>query len=261
MPIEDAGSRPPIRFLDLDFSTLSFDEILAEVRQRATANGFSYIVTPNVDHVVRLFPKHPDHRTMAFRNAYDDAALRLCDSRILEKLAAMAGLKIPVVTGSDLTAALFRNVFSDKHRIAIIGGANDTIERLQKAFAGPVYIQHIPPMGVLNNQPAIDDTVRFLSNSDANVILFAIGAPQSEIIAQQLAQSASCGGVGLCIGASIDFLLGDQKRAPQWMQHSRLEWLFRLCAEPQRLWKRYLVDGPHILSVFMRWKRQADIVR
>jgi N-acetylglucosaminyldiphosphoundecaprenol N-acetyl-beta-D-mannosaminyltransferase len=61
-------------------------------------------------------------------------------------------------------------------------------------------------------------------------------------------------GVGLCIGASVDFVLGDRPRAPRWVQRLNLEWAFRLASEPARLWRRYLVEGPRIFLLFWRWK-------
>ena len=52
MPIEQAGASGSLSFLDLEFSALSFDAVLADIAARARRSGFSYIVTPNVDHVI-----------------------------------------------------------------------------------------------------------------------------------------------------------------------------------------------------------------
>jgi UDP-N-acetyl-D-mannosaminuronic acid transferase (WecB/TagA/CpsF family) len=60
-------------------------------------------------------------------------------------------------------------------------------------------------------------------------------------------------GVGLCIGASLEFLTGAKRRAPLWLQRLGLEWLFRLLTEPRRLWRRYLVEGPRIFVLWWRW--------
>ncbi len=49
------------------------------------------------------------------------------------------------------------------------------------------------------------------------------------------------------VGAAFDFLTGRQPQAPRWMRHSGLEWLFRLAANPRRLWRRYLVYNPKFL--------------
>jgi N-acetylglucosaminyldiphosphoundecaprenol N-acetyl-beta-D-mannosaminyltransferase len=46
--------------------------------------------------------------------------------------------------------------------------------------------------------------------------------------------------VSIGVGVSFEFVAGVVARAPRWMQRSGLEWFYRLCAEPGRLWKRYL---------------------
>ena len=53
------------------------------------------------------------------------------------------------------------------------------------------------------------------------------------------------------VGAAFDFLAGTKRQAPRWMQRNGLEWLFRLCSEPRRLWRRYayIVPGFIILAV------------
>jgi N-acetylglucosaminyldiphosphoundecaprenol N-acetyl-beta-D-mannosaminyltransferase len=47
----------------------------------------------------------------------------------------------------------------------------------------------------------------------------------------------------LGVGAAFDLNTGRLKQAPKWMRERGLEWLFRLLAEPKRLWRRYLVQG------------------
>ena len=71
------------------------------------------------------------------------------------------------------------------------------------------------------------------------------------MIAQQLAELGCQGGVALCVGAAIDFLTGARPRAPRWLQKLGLEWAYRLAREPGRLWRRYLVESPKILRIFI----------
>lgn len=243
----------PIQFLDLEFSRFSFDETVDDVKRRSAQVHFSYIVTPNVDHVVKLNDRADTIVTRQFKAAYEAADLRLCDSRILSRLAMIFGLRLSVVAGSDLTAALFDRIFSSGVKVAIIGGNSNTVPRLTALFPGPEFVQHIPPMSVLSNPAALQIAERFVGESRANFSLFAIGAPQSEILAHRCALQGMARGVGLCIGASIDFLLGDQGRAPRWMQRAGLEWAYRLASDPKRLWRRYLIEGPRVFLIAMKW--------
>ncbi len=79
--------------------------------------------------------------------------------------------------------------------------------------------------------------------SQASVIWLGIGSPKQVRLAESLKQKSQ-GKLIFCVGAAFDFLSGQKKQAPLWMQNIGLEWLFRLFSEPRRLWKRYLVVVP-----------------
>ena len=81
------------------------------------------------------------------------------------------------------------------------------------------------------------------------------------MIAEACLDRGDCTGVGLCVGASLDFLAGAAQRAPVWMQKARLEWLHRLCQEPARMWRRYLVEGPKVLLLWRRWRKTRRSMR
>jgi Glycosyl transferase WecG/TagA/CpsF family len=92
--------------------------------------------------------------------------------------------------------------------------------------------------------------VDFVVKAGAPLIFLAVGRPQQEILASRIADHPQARGVGLCIGASIDFLTGIQRRAPLWIQNSGLEWLYRLISDPQRFARRYLLESPWIFYFF-----------
>src|SRR4051794_34941257 len=102
-------------FLDLQFDRLSFSQVKARLRTVAAATPYGYIVTPNVDHMVRL------RREPALRPLYEGAELCLCDSRVLRLLARLSRIDLPLVAGSDLSASLLDEVVEQGDRIAIVG--------------------------------------------------------------------------------------------------------------------------------------------
>ena len=239
-------------FLGVEFDAIDAEQALALVQSLARRSEFTYIVTPNADHVVRLAEKSPDQAR--FAASYRAAAKVLCDSRILAAIAARHDIELPVVTGSDLTAALFKSGLGADVRIAIIGGTAELVEELRLRYPHPTYLHHAPPMGLLNDDRALDEIVDFVAGAKAQYVLFAVGAPQSEIAAHLCKESGRVAGVGLCIGASIEFLTGAKKRAPTWMQRLRLEWLFRLLSEPRRLGGRYLLGAVKLAQLYFRWR-------
>lgn len=58
--------------------------------------------------------------------------------------------------------------------------------------------------------------------------------------------------VSMGVGSAFDFLSERLRRAPMWMQKSGLEWTFRLAQEPQRLWRRYLLENPPFIYYVVR---------
>ncbi|MET0179983.1 MAG: WecB/TagA/CpsF family glycosyltransferase [Novosphingobium sp.] len=243
-----------IQFVDVAFTDRGTPSVLEAVAGRPPGAPFVYIVTPNVDHVVRLQRSRSD-----LWPAYRGAWMTLCDSRILARLAQRAGFALPVVPGSDLTAELFARVIEPGDRIAVLGGRPATLARLVERYGLREVAHYGPPMGFIDDPLEVARAVRFLVEARARYSFLAVGSPQQEIVAYRLARAGAATGVGLCVGASLEFLSGDQDRAPVLVQRLALEWLYRLVSNPRRLWRRYLIDGPEIFSIARRWT--SDTVR
>lgn len=236
-------------YLGLNFAPLDMAAVARLLRERGADMPFAYLVTPNVDHVVRLSELGRDGPEWT---AYRRAQWRLCDSRILAKLAALRGMSLPVVPGSDLTHRLFDDIAARGDRICLIGGEAGDVVALAALRPDLKIVQHIPPMGLREDEAARASAARFAAESGARFILLGVGSPQQELIAAAIADRPEARGTGLCVGASIDFLVGRQRRAPRWMQRLSLEWLHRLTGNPRRFWRRYLVDGPRIFLLTWR---------
>jgi exopolysaccharide biosynthesis WecB/TagA/CpsF family protein len=241
-----------LEFLGIRFNCSSFNHVVATLREMSRCEDHHFVVTPNVDHFVQL-DSLPDRVVrLQFRNAYQAAAMRLCDSRVVAHLACAKGITLPVIAGSDLTAHLIAHEFDAGTKVAVIGGHADMLGQLRLLFPQPEFLQHVPPMGLLEKPEAVAAIADFLAFHKPHYTLLAMGAPRSEIVAERCARDGRFGGVSLCIGASIEFLTGDKTRAPRLVQRLSLEWAHRLISEPRRLWRRYLVDGPRIITIFLR---------
>jgi N-acetylglucosaminyldiphosphoundecaprenol N-acetyl-beta-D-mannosaminyltransferase len=112
-------------------------------------------------------------------------------------------------------------------------------------------------MGFDSDPVALATTVAFILAHPARFVFLAVGSPRQEKLAAAVAASRSATGTGLCIGASLAFLAGAERRAPMWMQRDGLEWAFRLARDPRRLARRYLLDSPRILPLLLRERAAA----
>ncbi len=248
MPIEAATTR----FVGVEFAQLDWNDALSTVRSAADAPYFTTVITPNVDHIVRMDGLGDSTLGQRIRAAVADANYRFCDSRVLARLARIRGATLAVVPGSDLTAAIFAKILTPDERIAIIGGDGETVSDLKKLYPSLKITQNVPPMGMINNAEAMDAAAQFIVDADCLFIFVAVGSPQGEILLHRARQLGAKRGVALSIGASIDFLTGRQTRAPHLVQKMGFEWAYRLLSQPKRLWRRYLVDGPRIFAIVMR---------
>lgn len=224
------------------------------------ADEYGYAVTPNVDHLIRY------HDDAAFRDLYRSARFVLLDSRFIAVLLRLTtGARLPTCTGSDITAQLFADVIRPDDKVVVIGSSAAQAEMLRQRH-GLRGLRHFnPPMGFINDPQSVEATLRFIEEqSPFRFCLLAVGCPQQEMLAKALQTRGKAKGLALCIGASINFITGGERRAPRWLGALGLEWMFRLIQSPVRLAGRYLLRGPRIFLLLPRLKfqlRSADAER
>ena len=242
-----------VRLLGLDFADLDAAAAAALVAQRPAGSRFQYVVTPNADHLVRLA------RDPALAVVYRNARLRLLDSRVVAGAAQLLALPVPrVAPGSDLTALLLSRHLRPGEQVTIVGLRPCWLPALvaRCGLAPPAHYD--PPMGFATDRATLADTVDFVLAHPARFVFLAVGSPRQELLAASIAATGRASGTGLCIGASLEFIAGAARRAPSWMQHAGLEWLFRLANDPRRLAGRYLVDCPAVFRLLLReWRARG----
>ena len=141
-----------------------------------------------------------------------------------------------------------------KLRVFLIGGTpfaiNGAAEYLEQQLGHVV-------AGRCDGYDGLDTTcnlVELINKATADVVLVALGNPNQEkwiLENYQLINAKFFAGVG----GLFDFWSGVKPRAPQWMQNVRMEWLFRLCIEPKRLYKRYTIDVFKFLLICIKERK------
>lgn len=236
-----------IGLLGLDFADADAATAAAWLAARPADAPFDYVVTPNADHLVRLA------RQPALKPLYQDALLRLMDSRVVARAASGLGLDAPAVaTGSDLTALLLHRHLEAGERIAIVGLAPERLPSLLANCGLAPPLHYNPSMGFERDPRSLEAAVDFVIANPARFVFLAVGSPRQEILAAAIKATGQATGTALCIGASLDFLSGAIQRAPLWMQRASLEWLHRLLSDPRRMARRYLLDNPPVLTLLLR---------
>ena len=242
-------------FLDVAFDVLPRERLSSRIEAVSSDSAFQYLVTPNVDHLVRLHRRGSEVPGLA--EAYRAADLCVCDSKVLARLAKWRGVSLPVITGSDLTASLFEGVIQDGDRIAIVGGDAAMLADLRARYSAVRFAQHCPPMGLMRDPAARRAAAEFIAREKARFTFICVGSPQQELIAAEASGIEGCRGMAFCVGAALEFITGRTKRAPRLARRLGLEWAHRLITDPRRLWRRYLVEGPAIFLLAYRWRKSA----
>lgn len=239
-----------LHLFGIDFDRVDTAGVLARINLARASERFNYIVTPNVDHVVRK------QAMTGLDSYYDGAWLTLCDSMPLVILARLLGHDLPRVTGSDLTVELFEKVLRDGDRLALVASHQEVVDRLTQNYPQLRIRAYIPPFGVNDSPEELRKCVDFVVAEPNDFVFLAIGSPQSEAIAHAASKSELGSGTGLCVGASLEFLTGMKPRAPRWMSAVGLEWLHRLAADPKRLWRRYVTSVVPLLRLVASERRK-----
>ena len=162
------------------------------------------------------------------------------------------------VAGPDLMRHLLQAAETARVPVYFFGSNGATIAALTRALAThfpALVLAGIEAPPLLPMDPEVDaETVTRINDSGARLVFVGLGCPKQEYWMATYAPHLM--GVQIGVGAAFDFFAGTVSRAPRWMQSAGLEWLFRLCAEPRRLWRRYLVtNSQFIWYVLAAWLR------
>ena len=215
-------------------------EAVTVIGDAAKSQRWQYVVTPNAAHFARLQSGNPELAAI-----YRNADFCFLDSRVIALLARLAGIDAPpVVTGADLVRDLFARVITPTSTVCVVGGMAEAVARLRSRFGLTAIHRFCPPMGFWRSETELDRAAAFVADCGADFSFLCVGSPQQEILADRVSRIGGARGVGICAGASVDFLVGSRTRAPRAVQRLALEWAWRLAAEPRRLAYRYLVESP-----------------
>ena len=218
---------------------LSQEEVITQIKSKLLKSAEpNILVTPNAGHLTNIL----DNQELS--KIYSTAELSLIDGWPIAIAAKNASkLKITRVTGSDLLPALFTQL-TKGIRVGIIGGNNESLIRQSLETRFPeLNIQIIDTSQWTNSVYDIRRLRELVQYNALSIVLLCLGHPKQELLAKELKIYDWAGSRPdwiMCVGATIDFLTGKQKRAPRFFQKIGLEWFFRLITNPKKFTQRYL---------------------
>ena len=241
-----------IKFLNTNVDNLTMKEAVEKIDELIQRNIPSYVVTPNVDHIVKL------EKDEELRKIYDKADLVLTDGMPLIWISKLKSNPIKEkVSGSDLFPRVCELAAHKGYKIFLLGAAEGVAKKAAENLK-IIYPKlkicgtYSPSYGFEKNDDEIDYIISIINKAKPDILAVGLGAPKQEKFIYKYKYRLNVP-VSLAIGASIDFEAGNVERAPKWMQKCGLEWLYRLLKEPKRMFRRYLVDDIKIVKIALKY--------
>jgi N-acetylglucosaminyldiphosphoundecaprenol N-acetyl-beta-D-mannosaminyltransferase len=240
----------------ITFSTCSLVELVEQCVHDAVpaGNGPRLVVTANLDHIVHL------RRHAAFRDAYARAWVATADGTPVYLYARMRRCPLPErVSGASFFARLMPRLIPGRHRPFFVVSRPGTGERLrrvmeERGFEASAIVVECPPFGFERDEAYSKALAARIREHGTTHLALGVGAPKSEVwVDVHRQQLGDC--YAFAVGAGVDFFVGVERRAPEWMQRAGLEWCWRFLREPRRLFRRYFVDSWEFL-----WAVKQDLL-
>ena len=233
---------PSIELCNVKLHRITEAQCVEFILEELDADRGGVVVTPNLDHLRRCV------RDRLFGSLVAEADLVVADGMPLVWASRLQRSPLPErVAGSNLISSLTAGASLKGRSVFLLGGAEGTAsgaaEILRKRHP-ELKIAGIfcPQIGFESKPKQMAEIVAMLTRAKPDIVFVALGSPKQEHLIAKLRPSlASAWWLG--VGVSFSFLTGHVKRAPLWMQRWGVEWLHRLCQEPRRLFKRYIVSG------------------
>ena len=169
----------------------------------------------------------------------------------------LTGKKINKIAGADLFHFELNRLNKYGGKCFFLGSTENTLNSIVKHLAidfPKLRVQFYSPP--FKDEFSIEDNrfmIRAINTFNPDVLFIGMTAPKQEKWAYNHFSELTVGHI-CCIGAVFDFYAGTVKRAPSWMIKFGLEWFYRLCKEPKRMWRRYLIGNARFIWLVLKEK-------
>lgn len=237
--------------------------LLASAFEHLRAGQGFAVATLNLDHLVKL------RDDPVFREAYLRHEFVVADGNPIVWTSRLAGRPVELAPGADLVIPFAEIAARAGAPVALVGSKAEALATAGRALraAAPgldIAAEIAPPFPFDPDGATGDELIAALGRSRARMVFLALGAPRQERFAARCRRELPHLGLA-SIGAGLDFLAGEQVRAPRIVRTAKMEWLWRMLSDPRRLAFRYLrcaLLAPDLLYEAWRLRRErADTGR
>jgi N-acetylglucosaminyldiphosphoundecaprenol N-acetyl-beta-D-mannosaminyltransferase len=234
-------------------------QVCASIIAHARSGGKpAYVITPNAQHIVLL------EKERRLQEVYDHADLVVPDGISILIAARLYGRSLRQrITGVDLFKTLCGQAAEAGLHVFLLGGRPGSAEKaaaaLQREHRNLRCTTYCPPLGFEHNAADLKQTADAITAARPDMLFVALGAPKQEYWIYEHGLQLS---IPICIGVggSFEIVGGVIPRAPQWAQSIGCEWFYRLCREPRRMWRRYLIGNLEFGAIVLRQRIRRSVL-
>lgn len=233
-------NREGAKVIDTYIDALSWGEILARITGWARAKESRYVCVCNVHSVITA------NGDTEFKRVLDQADMATPDGMPVAWMLRKQGYAGQErISGPELMWKYCELAAGTGDGVYLYGSTHKTLQlltsKLKNEFPNlKISGSYSPPFRNLSAEED-EEIINSINSSGAGVVFVSLGCPKQEKWME--AHRNRVHAVMIGVGAAFGFHAGTLQRAPLWMQKCGVEWLHRLCSEPRRLWKRYLVTN------------------
>ncbi len=245
------GARVDYRVLGVRISPLTREQWLAVVQEGVEAQERRLLVSQN------LHSTYLNSRNSVVRRIQERADVVRIDGMPLVWVARLLGLPVSGAQRAgfmDLMPVLMAASADRGWKVFVIGGkpgvAEEAATVLRTQYPGLSLATEDGYFPLDDGDGGVSSRLARVAVERPDVVLVGMGMPRQEEFLDRYLERISAPVVGTC-GAAFDYVAGAIPMAPRWMSALGFEWLFRLVAEPMRLWRRYLVEPLHLIPFLL----------
>lgn len=234
----------------LAFNVESMDEMIQLYIDSTNKGEKTFTLTPNLD-FLRL-----SYKDKEFFDIINNATFSTIDGKPILWIAKWLHIKDfkYKISGSDLAVRLLKIMNEHGYSLFLFGGkegvAEKAKENIQKEYPNIKIVGTLTPdFGYEKDEEKSLNYIEIINNSNAQFVYLCTGTPKTEKFYSKYEDKFKNANY-LSVGATIDFIAGNIKRAPKWMSKCGLEWLYRLSKDFKRLFKRYWLDGWFLVKMW-----------
>ena len=232
----DTSSIPKCNIMKVNIAAINMEVLINFVENNLSKLKNEYICVANVHTTVMAF--EDDY----YKEVQNSAVLAIPDGGPLASVGRKRGyFNMQRVTGPDFMNEILKISEEKGYKHYFYGSTKETLNKLKENLLKnypklQIVGLYSPPFRELTKEED-QEIINNINKSNADFIWVALGAPKQEIWMYNHKDKVN--GLMVGVGAAFDFVAGNIKRAPKWMQKLNLEWFYRLLQEPKRLFKRY----------------------